>query len=150
MKIGRNKYEIHFGTSWDFLKVHSITPRYFIIQLAHGLLKICNDIECNKLNPETKFKAYSYFLKEGTIKKIGFKWRRYNFAEYVIFFISYIEAITLKSIANKKFSLINIKNIKVLTTTGKDILDNKQFYYEFILRLDKSFLLNNSEVADVA
>lgn len=133
MPLSKNKFEIHLGTSWDFFNSQKFSARHQFNLLAEGMLKLCKDIESNKINKQTKFKGYTTYFNDSTIRRFGFRYRSFNIIEMILFAISYAELCVLKSLALKKITFIPLNKLKVVTINASELIKFKAKYNEFLL-----------------
>jgi len=120
--------EIHIGTSWDFFKLKSANPTTIFSYLVEGLFKLAEDIESNKVHPETKIRGFIYYLNESTVKKFGFTTRKPNFFEWILFSLNYLELCILQSISYKRISIVKLDNIQIITISGKELVSYKPVF----------------------
>ncbi|WP_169304789.1 hypothetical protein [Chloroherpeton thalassium] len=120
--------EIHIGTSWDFFKLKSANPKTIFSYLVEGLYKLAEDVENKKVNPDTKIRGFIYYLNESSVKKFGFKTRKPNFFEWILFSLNYLELCILQSISYKRISLVKLDNIQIITIYGKELLKYKTVF----------------------
>lgn len=123
-----NVQEIHLGTTWDFFKLPSVGPKIIFGYVAEGLLNLAEAIEQGRIDPETRFRGYTFYLKKTTIKRFGFKTRKLNVIEAILFSLSYFEVCLLKSISCKKLSIVPIGNVHIVFCTAQDIVKMKPLY----------------------
>lgn len=133
IKIGEDIYEFHLGTSWDFFIQGNVTPKKTLYFLAKGLLNLCNDIELGKINRAAKFRGNTFYLKESTVSRFGFKARKLNIFEKLLFYQSYFELCVLNSIIHKRVTIIRVNNVRIIYSTGEEILKHRS-KFEMILR----------------
>lgn len=130
-----NIYDIHLGTSWDFLRISETHPRKMIRFILEGFVNIANDIENGKIKPNKSFRGNTFYLKESTIIRFGFRTRKMNLIETLLFILNYAELCLLNSIYKKRFYLIPTGNIMIVTFNANDILANKRKFENMILKL---------------
>ena len=138
VSIFPGRVEIHLGTSWDFFKHRKITPKLLLGYLAEGLVNLCEDIE-NGTIPENKLiQGNIHYLKSSTTKKFGFNTRNYNFFEFILFLLNYIELCILKTISYGRPSIVRLQNNKIHYCRAKDLVKNKSKYFEYLRYLKQS------------
>ena len=121
-----NSYDLHLGTSWDFAKQNEINPQRIMEFIAHGLINIAAAIENGNIKSNASFKGNTFYFKNDNIKKFGFKTRKMNLFESVLFALNYTELCILNSIVKRRLYFIPIKNVMIVTCKAKDIVQNKQ------------------------
>ena len=131
-----NSYDIHLGTSWDFVTQSSNTKK-IMEYIAEGLVNIASDIEKGKISRKTFFKGNTFYLKESTIERFGFKTRRMNLFETILFAMNYAELCILNSFAKRRIRLIPLTNVMIVMCRADEILQNKK-KFEMVLRRLKS------------
>lgn len=133
-----NVYEIHLGTSWDFFKQKTLSHKTTLNYLVAGLVNLCNAIEKGEIRNNLKLKGNTYYLNPETASRFGFKSRNMNLLEMIMFSLNYIELCILYSVSNKKFSLVPVKNIKIIFCTAEDLLKYKSKYVSYFQRMNSA------------
>jgi len=133
------KMDIHLGTSWDFFKLEENNPKMILYYVAEGLLTLCTRMENGDIKPNTIFRGNIHYLKDSTVQKFGFKTRKLNYFELVLFGISYLEICFLKSVAKRKIVMHKVQNVKIAYSTGYEILIHKQQITKSYYRLKTIF-----------
>lgn len=133
VKISRSTYDFHLGTSWDFFIQGNVTPKRTLYFLAKGLLNLCDDLEKGKIDRSTKFRGNTFYLKESTVNRFGFKARKLNIFEKLLFYQNYVELCILNSIVHKRLTIVKLNNIRIIYSTGEEILNNRN-KFEAVLR----------------
>ena len=131
-----NTYDLHLGTSWDFVNRSEKNPQKVMECIAEGLINIAVEIQEGAIKKNASFKGNTFYFKEETVKRFGFKTRRMNYLEGVLFILNYTELCILNSIAKKKLYFVPFKNVTIVTCTAEDILQNKN-KFEHALRILK-------------
>ena len=153
LKYMPNVYELHFGTSWDFLKLQNKNPKVLLKYLSEGLYNLCNDIESGKIGSNKILKGYIYYFKESTTERFGFHTRHLNFFEIIMFSLNYLELCLLKSIAAKKLSYIPFKNIRIHYCRAEELLIFKSKILDYYLLFNKMgniYYENNLRLVEAA
>ncbi len=125
VKVGPKLYELHLGTSWDFIfrsKFNSITSKLNVLE---GLLILCDKIEKEKFPKNVILRGNPYFLKSSSLSRFGFKERKLNPLEYFMTLLSFLESTILLSISRKKLLFANINNNRIIYINSSDLLRNK-------------------------
>lgn len=133
VKISRSTYDFHLGTSWDFFIQGNVTPKRTLYFLAKGLLNLCDDLEKGKIDRSAKFRGNTFYLKESTVNRFGFKARKLNIFEKLLFYQNYVELCILNSIVHKRLTIVKLNNIRIIYSTGEEILNNRN-KFEAVLR----------------
>lgn len=125
------KYDLHNGTSFDYLMVLSNAKagaeiknqilQYYLL----GLLKIIELIETEKLPDTVEISGSSYFFSERTAKNLGFKITHANFAEKANIMFNYVDLLWMYSLANGQIRFPNLNDIKKAKITGSELTQNK-------------------------
>jgi len=126
------KYDLHNGTSFDYLMVMRNTKpgaewkRKMLSFYVEGLLAIIEKIQ-NKELPETvKIRGSSYFFTERTAKRLGFEIEKTGWFEKINLFINIIDLAWMFSLTHAKFRLPNLLNTKTAAITGAKLVSNKE------------------------
>lgn len=125
VRIAPKLYEIHLGTSWDFILRGNINPSSLKINVLEGLLKLCEKIERKEFPDNALLKGNTYFLKSGTLSRLGFVERKLNLWEYFMTLLSFLEATVLLSLSRKKFAFANINKNKIVYVKSGKLLQSK-------------------------
>jgi len=141
MKIGKQKYDLHLGTSWDFFLNRLNNPRHVLIELAKGIKKLTEEIESGKLSPQAVFRGNTFYLKRESASKFGFSFRKLNFIEWFLFFMNYAELSLLSSIAHKKLHFVPVSNIYIIYATGEELIKNKSKFDRFLNRSREELII---------
>ncbi len=138
------KYDLHSGTSFDYLFVLRGTKsgielrkkllKYFI----EGLLNIIKKIE-NKELPETVIvSGSSYFFSERTANRLGFKIAKINWFLKFNLYLNYIDLLWMYSLSNGKLTFPKLSNTKSIEVVGKDLVQNKPKLESLYAYLDRN------------
>ena len=137
LRYSKSGYDFHLGTSYDFFRVKNITPKKTLYYLGKGLYNLCEAIEQGKISADKKFRGNTFYLKDKTAKSFGFRCRKMNLFEKILFVQNYLELVVLNSILHKKFTLIPLDHIRIMYSTGTEILKYKNKYKEIVDRLER-------------
>lgn len=135
MPYGFKTLEVHIGTSWDFFRLQKVNPSVLLYHLAEGLHNLCAEIECGKIEPETKIRANLYYFSDATVEKFGFKPRRPNVFEWFVFSLNYIELCIMLSISYGKLTRVRFENLKVIEGVARELMLYKHEYQRIADRL---------------
>lgn len=135
------KYDIHNGTSFDYLMVMRGVKRgaelrkkllgYYI----DGLLYIIEEIEKCKLPSELVIRGSSYFFSQSTANRLGFKIAETGMAEKMNIVINYLDLLWMYSLSWGKLAFPSIKATKTAEITAADLLKSKGKLQELQFRL---------------
>ena len=126
-----NSIIVHGGTLFDYYfifdKNSSGTERKKIIiqQYLEGLLNLAEQYQnssCKNLN----IKGTTYIINENTAKKLGFKSKQPDFINTIILILNYPNLLVTKSIASKKLSFPNLKNIRTYETSLENLISSTE------------------------
>jgi hypothetical protein len=139
----KTKYDLHNGTSFDYLLVFSNTKmglklknqilQYYLV----GLLRIIEDIEQNQLPDTIEISGSSYFFSERTATNLGFQISKATFAEKTNILFNYLDLLWMYSIANGKLRFPNLNQIKKAKITGAQLIKNKSKFEQLNTYLNK-------------
>lgn len=132
----RKCIEIHLGFAKDVIFYRNFSRRKLLIHLADGLLKLISEIEAGKISLNRIIQGNPYFFKSNNFKNFGFNERELNFYEKVRFYLNYFELSFLKSLKSKKILFVKADKLKIVYTTGKTLLENKNNIISTYLRLN--------------
>lgn len=120
-----NLYDIHLGTSWDFIKIKNNNSQKIFYHMLEGILNVADAIEKKEIKSNAKFRGNTFYLKEDSLIKYGFKSRKMNYFESFFFVLNYIELCILYSISRKRITVIPLSNVRIVEFTGEEILQSK-------------------------
>lgn len=143
MPKGRKILDIHLGTSWDFFKAQKQNPKLILYLLASGLVKFCDAIEKGKIPKDTLVQGNIFYLRDTSVEKFGFKYRKMNWFETILFVINYIELSILISISYKRFRTAPLNNVKIIYNSAEELLKNRDKYQKTADMLKKSMKIND-------
>lgn len=125
VRFGRRLYEIHLGTSWDFIRTSDNTPRRVLQDVLDGLLDVCNDIECGKVERYSAFRGYTYYFKPQTFRRFGFSSRSLNAAEAFAFGLSLVELAVLNCISHRRWVALPFHRVCIVQFTAEQLLSQR-------------------------
>lgn len=137
------RYDLHNGTSFDYLFVYRDTKaglswqNKLLSYFMEGLLVIIERIESGELPESVEVRGSSYFLSDATIERLGFKSKKTGFGEKLNLFVNYVDLMWMYSLSKGKLALPKLKNIKTITTTGGELVKQKERFQRTL-----SFLQN--------
>lgn len=122
VQVAPKLYELHLGTSWDFVFHPRINP---YINVLEGLLVLCDKIDKGEFPKDVILKGNPYFMKSSTLTRFGFKDRRLNCLEYFMTLLSFPESTILLSISRRELKFANLKHNRIVYINSSDLLANK-------------------------
>jgi len=131
-------HEIHLGTSWDFFRMQKVNPRTIMIKLAEGLLNLIDSIEKGKTDGKIIYKGNTHYLNEKTARIFGFNVRNMNLFETIMFFISFFEHLLLSSLSHRKFHIIKLEKVKIVTIRAEKLIQYKPLLTKYLNRIKNS------------
>ncbi len=138
VQVAPKLYELHLGTSWDFVFRHRINPSSLKINVLEGLLILCNKIENGEFPRDVILKGNPYFLKSSSLARFGFKNRKLNWFEYFMTLLSFPESTILLSISRRELKFANINNNRIVYINSTELLTNKPIITLLLQRLKNS------------
>lgn len=125
VKVAPKLYEIHLGTSWDFIFHSRINPTSLKISVLDGLLELCEKIELGKFPADAILKGNPYFLKSSSLSRFGFKERKLNVLEYFLTLLSFLESTILLSLSRRELRFANINNNRIVYIKASELVQHK-------------------------
>jgi hypothetical protein len=137
------RYDLHNGTSFDYLFVYRNTKagmnwqNKLLACFMEGLLVIIDRIESGELPETIEVRGSSYFLSDATIKRLGFESKATGWGEKLNLLVNYLDLMWMYSLSKGRLAYPNLKNIKTITTTGGELVRQKEQFQRM-----KNFLEN--------
>lgn len=138
-----DKYDIHNGTSFDYLFVMLGTKpgrswrnkllRYYL----EGLLNIVEEIELEAIPDSVLVRGSSYFFGERTVKKLGFSVREISKDEKPNFYFLYLDLTLMYSLAKGKLAFPKLNRVKTAEISGADLCKQKAYLQKLYAYLKK-------------
>jgi len=135
LPLGNNLREMHIGTTWDFFRLKRVNQLKLLYFMSEGLINLASAIEKGEISMNMRFIATVYYFKASTLGKFGFKVRKLNLKEKLMFMLNYPELCLIYSISTKKLQLIPLKNINMIDCRGFELVMNKQKFIEHFRKL---------------
>ncbi len=127
----KKKYDIHNGTSFDYLMVMRNTKpgvhwrKKMLKFYLEGLLHIIDDIEKEVLSKKIVIKGSSYFFSDRTARRMGFELSNTGLFERVNLILNMLDIIWMYSMTRGKFTIPNLLKMKTAKITGEKLVANK-------------------------
>ncbi len=137
-KLTPRLYEIHLGTTWDYIQMDKISPRIFMKNMSQGMIAMIEDIESGIIHPDSRLVGSIHYFNPKTTKKFGFKNRRMNFFEMLLFILSYIETAAMLSITYGRIMLPRLMNTRIHYAKASDLIKYKTKYIYYYNMFSKS------------
>jgi hypothetical protein len=140
----KKQIDLHSGGSFDYLFVlrkykagYELRNRLLFYYLE-GLINLIQLIE-NKSIPETvNIVGTSYFFKDKTLNKIGFKIVNPSLFYRLNLFVNVIDLTWMYSISQGKFSIPKLWNAKKASITGAELVESKKLIEELYNKISKT------------
>lgn len=113
--------------------------KFILQQYLQGLLCL---IEKHRDKSEMKLQGTSYIINKRTAEKIGFKIIQTDFLQKLTLIYNYFNLLTSNSIAKKKISFPNLKNINTFEADISQLIERE----EYIKNLNKLLKSNLTDV----
>jgi len=126
-----SQIDLHSGGSFDYLFVMrkyktGIEMRNRILMYhLEGLLYLIQQIENNRIPKTVNITGTSYFFKDRTLNKMGFKIEKPSLFYRINLFVNFIDLIWMYSISQGRFSIPKLWNTKKASITVIKLLENK-------------------------
>ena len=139
----KDKYDLHNGTSFDYLLVMRKYKAGLQLQqkmlefYIEGLLKVIEKIESKELPETVVVRGSSYFFSERTAQRLGFKISGTNFAEKLNLAANYLDLVWMYSISQGKLQFPSLSRVKTASISGADLLNNKTRLEDLYAYLNK-------------
>jgi hypothetical protein len=107
--------DIHLGTLWDIQRLGRFNAAVVLLHLSEGLLRLGDDVAAGRIHPDTVLRGSTYFLGAGTLARFGFTSRPPTAGELTLFFLSVLEISLIQSVARRRFVLVPVQNLRIVT-----------------------------------
>ncbi|MGD8779246.1 MAG: hypothetical protein PVH88_09840 [Ignavibacteria bacterium] len=132
IKANDNNWEIHNGTTFDYLlnmkwSDHGMRARKAImLHYCNGLLNIIRDIEKEKISGKIDLYGISYFFNSKTAKLLGFTEEKVRLRRRLLFFIDYLNLFLMYSFSRGTIAFPNIFKVKKIRISGEKLVNSKE------------------------
>jgi hypothetical protein len=130
-KLTPRLYEVHIGTTWDYLQMEKISPKIFMMNMSMGMIGMIEDIKSEKIHPDSKIVGSIHYFNPKTTERFGFKNRKMNLFEWLLFVLSYIETTVLLSITYGRPMLPRLLNTRIHFSKAKELLLYEDMYNSY-------------------
>lgn len=140
-KPSQAKYDIHSGTSFDYLMVlkwkdRGLQARKLIwCYFLQGFVRIAEEIEAGKLSPNVQVEGTSYFFSEQTAKRLGFTLMAPSPTYRFNLIINFVDLTWMYSFAQGKLAFPKILKARKAVINGQHLLEQKAYFEQLIQRL---------------
>lgn len=137
------KYDLHNGTSFDYLFVLRKTKPGTAMRTAilkhylAGLLEIVNRIEAGQLEEGVTVRGSSYFFSKSTAERMGFSLGKSASYEQLNIVINYLDLVWMYSLAHGKLLFPKLNAIKQATIKGTALVQQKEKMTQLLNYLEK-------------
>ncbi|MBD3408778.1 MAG: hypothetical protein GF419_01100 [Ignavibacteriales bacterium] len=136
--MGVRLLEIHVGTTWDFFRKKNVNPRELLLDVARGMAGVAEDVRRGKIHPKTNFKGVVFYFGDSTVRRLGFRKRRLNVVELLMFAFNYLELTVLYSVSHRRFAFPPVKDLCVVQFTAEDVVANADRYRMFAAMAERN------------
>lgn len=133
--FGRNRVELHLGTTWDLMKAQRLSHQTIMSSLVTGVSGLVTDAKSGRLRPSLRLRATTYFLSESTLRRFGFAVRRPNIWEYIAFLGNYVEVCLLRSIVAGRPQMVDLRRVRMAETTLQQLVDRETLVGPLMTRI---------------
>ena len=141
----KNKFELHNGTTFDYILFMSLKQKGRKAQLLiikyylEGLINLINSIAKEQNKNEIVIEGVSYFFSEKTAQRLGFEVKRASMLRKFLFIIDYINLFVMYSYSKNRAAFPKLKRLKKARITGKNLLDSKSKFVEILNTLNTKY-----------
>jgi hypothetical protein len=105
--------------------------------MAEGLYNLSMAVRRGEVSENKILRGNIFYLKDSTFRKFGFKSRKLNFIEFILFLLNYFELCILQSISMGKLTLVSFKNLTIVTCRAGDLPQYSEKLFETVQLLKK-------------
>lgn len=137
------KYDIHMGTSFDYLMVMRWKDRGLKARkkiwghLLEGLIHIMDEIESGKLPDTLKIEGTSYFFSDKTAQRLGFTLEKPSLPYRFNLLINYIDLWWMYSFAQNRLAFPKVFNARKVVISGRDLVARKAQFEQLVNHLKR-------------
>lgn len=124
----RTLCDLHTGTFFDYL-MHfrweergPAASRRLLGYFVEGLVAISEDIRAGRISPDVRIQVTSYFIKEDTFVRYGFRTGAPDFAYRLNSFVSYFNLVLMYSYARGRLTFPALSLARRAEMSGKELL----------------------------
>jgi hypothetical protein len=136
--MGVRLLEIHVGTAWDFFRKKNVNPRKLLVNIARGMAGVAEDVKRGKIHPKTNFKGVVFYFSDSTVKRLGFRKRRLNVVERLMFAVNYLELTLLYSVSHRRLAFPPVKDLCVVQFTAEEAVANLDNFRMFAAMAERT------------
>jgi hypothetical protein len=150
VKFGDNKWEIHNGTTFDYLLNMRWTykgekAKQMILQdYLLGLLNIIEEIKRSENPKAIEIMGTSYFIGKNTISRIGFSEVKVSPIKRILFFIDYVNLLIFYSFSKGKISFPNVLKLRKVKIRGDQLIKAEKLINSYKIRFDQLTLFQQT------
>ncbi|OEJ99803.1 hypothetical protein [Roseivirga misakiensis] len=145
------KYDIHNGTSFDYLfvmrgtKAGKAWENKLLGYYMEGLLEIIRRVEAGEIPKSIEIRGTSYFFSKGTAERLGFELKKPPIFEIFNLVLNILDLTWLYSMSKGKFTIPKLSQVKTASTTGEILVTKKSTILKIQEYLDRRTSTGNHE-----
>jgi len=133
--------DLHNGTSFDYLlEMRRVKPglpwkKRMLVHYLAALQQIIHMIETGKLPESVTVSGSSYFLSQRSAERLGFTVSKTSFFKKLNIYFNYLDLLWAYSLTKGRLAFPNLRNIRTVSISGKELVTKKQKVTSLIERL---------------
>ena len=141
-KVKTDEYVLHGGTAFDYFFVFTwkdkgeSARRQVMKSFLSGLLEFAEHLDRNQLS-EVKVRGSSYFFNERNAQRYGFEVLNTEMSQKIILGLNFAVLLLMYSFTKGKLSFPPIREIKTVSSTGRNLIDTKDQISRVLSRMGK-------------